>query len=341
MTGSSPASQSLSFNNGNQITTTGYGYDGAGNQTTTPGSSFTYNAAEQRTTATVNGKQTTYTYAGSGNTELLSQSTAGGDTYHYAYGRTDQNGLPVIEELSLTTGGSTYNAYIAHDPTGLPVAIQVSTGTIALYVYDGHNNPISLTTDFNSTAYMYQFDPYGTATVTQNSGGTGLAQNPYTFSGGLQDRATGQIKFGARWYTPTTGTWTQQDPLNAPLDPSVADRYAYASGDPINVFDPTGGFSLNGSVTGCYWICVSVGLAQDSSGNTALTGGLGVGSPGVSASVGAGTGNAGSGWGTSANCSYGPFSVSYDSSGNVSGSVGTSYSTGSCDATVNGSLQLN
>ena len=57
---------------------------------------------------------------------------------------------------------------------------------------------------------------------------------------GTQDRATGFVKFGGRWYNPTTGTWTQQDTLDAPLDPANANRYAFAGDDPINNTDATG-----------------------------------------------------------------------------------------------------
>jgi RHS repeat-associated protein len=143
------------------------------------------------------------------------------------------------------------NAYLAHDPAGLPVMIQTSTGTVALYVYDGRNNPVGLLTDFNSTAYVYAFDPYGAATLTVNSGGSGVSENPYLYGGGLQDRATGHLKFGARWYDPVAGTWTQQDTRNTPLDPGNANRYAYAAGDPINNADPTGRFSADwGAITG-------------------------------------------------------------------------------------------
>ena len=69
---------------------------------------------------------------------------------------------------------------------------------------------------------------------------TEAAQNPYAFKGGIQDRATGWVHFGARWYKPLTGNWTQHDILDSPLDPANANRYAYAGDDPINNFDPTG-----------------------------------------------------------------------------------------------------
>lgn len=76
--------------------------------------------------------------------------------------------------------------------------------------------------------------------VGPDSGGTGYVQNPYTYGGGLQDRSTGLIKFGQRWYAPSTGSWVQQDALNAPLDPGNANRYSYVGGNPINFNDPTG-----------------------------------------------------------------------------------------------------
>jgi RHS repeat-associated protein len=50
----------------------------------------------------------------------------------------------------------------------------------------------------------------------------------------------GIVKFGIRWYDPTTGRWTQQDTLDAPLDPANANRYAYAGDDPVNLIDLTG-----------------------------------------------------------------------------------------------------
>lgn len=262
VTGSSPSSQSLTFNAGNQITSTGYAYDASGNRTARPGHTAAYNGAGQQTSTVTGGITTTYSYAGSAQHELLSQSslTGGGATYQYTHGRTDRHGLPVIESVTRTSGASTAKAYIAHDPAGQPVMIQTSTGTVALYAYDGRNNPVGLLTDFNSTAYTYTFDPYGTPALTSSSGGTGVSENPYLYGGGLQDRATGNLKYGARWYDPATGAWTQQDTRNTPLDPANANRYQYAASDPVNHADPTGQFSIGNFLQGVGAAIGAVGL---------------------------------------------------------------------------------
>lgn len=61
--------------------------------------------------------------------------------------------------------------------------------------------------------------------------------NPFTFKAGIEDIASGLVKFGRRWYNPYIGAWTQQDTLDSPLDPANGNRYAYAASDPINGFN--------------------------------------------------------------------------------------------------------
>ena len=70
--------------------------------------------------------------------------------------------------------------------------------------------------------------------------GAGTPVNPYQFKGGLHDRTTNWVKFGHRWYSVEWGRFSQQDTLDAPLDPANANRYAFAANDPINLSDPTG-----------------------------------------------------------------------------------------------------
>ena len=58
---------------------------------------------------------------------------------------------------------------------------------------------------------------------------------------GYLDSSTGLYKFGTRYYDPTHGRWTQQDPVEGSLgDLNAANRYTYAGDDPVNEVDPSG-----------------------------------------------------------------------------------------------------
>jgi RHS repeat-associated protein len=60
---------------------------------------------------------------------------------------------------------------------------------------------------------------------------------PFGFAGGLYDRDTGLVRFGARDYDPRTGRWTNKDPLRFG---GGLNLYAYAGNDPVNLYDPGG-----------------------------------------------------------------------------------------------------
>jgi YD repeat-containing protein len=98
-TGAGAASQTLTYNAANQITSTGYGYDAAGNLTADPSGSYTYNGAGQMTGVTQSGTNYSYAYAGTDQNEVLSEtnpaSGGGTQTFKIVYGRTDQQGQPV------------------------------------------------------------------------------------------------------------------------------------------------------------------------------------------------------------------------------------------------------
>ncbi|MFJ2633316.1 RHS repeat-associated core domain-containing protein [Streptomyces sp. NPDC087422] len=238
----------LAHNAANQITTSGYTYDAAGNLTKTPSlSSVTYNGAGQMTAATTSTGTGTYTYAGTSQTELTHQTTDTGDNIDYVYGRPDGNGQPVIEQVTLDAG----TAYIDHDPTtGQPLVLRTTTGTEAYYIIDGFGSPVEFINQSTVTSTVYQYDPYG-AYQTTTATGSAAAQNPYRYVGGTYDRTTGWIKYGQRWYNPTTGRFTTQDAHSFLTDPAQGNRYAYAGDDPINNTDPTGKFSLSlGGVVG-------------------------------------------------------------------------------------------
>ncbi|MBG6218920.1 RHS repeat-associated protein [Arthrobacter sp. CAN_A6] len=272
--GGTQPNQSFTANPANQISTAGYTYDGTGNLTASPEGTQTYNGAGQMKTATREGTAYTYTYAGTTQNELLAQTTPDGN-YSYNYGRTDAQGLPVIEQLKRGNG----TAYIEHDPvTGEPLVLRTAAGRDALYIYDGTGNPAALITSEPYVAFAYTYDPYGVPTLTGASGGAAVLQNPYLFKAGTQDRTTGWVKYGARWYNPTTGRWTQQDTLDTPLDPANANRYAFAANDPINNSDPLGLYTFGEGASDCATgaassVAISLGLGTIG-GPGALVGGL-------------------------------------------------------------------
>ena len=234
-------------NAADQLTNTGYAHDASGNLTASPElGKVTYSATEQMTQRTKAATPATYTYAGTNQNELITMAKDG-DTRTLTYGRTDANGLPLIEAYNAEGGTS----YIAHDPNGTPVAIRAFTGQTHYYAEDGLGSTTALINQDGNVTGLYDYDPSGEVTIAA-SPNTGVVRvNPFRYAGGTYDYTSNLIKFGQRWYDPTTGRFTQQDSLETLADPTRANRYEYAAGNPINYVDPTGlAWSWRGAVIG-------------------------------------------------------------------------------------------
>lgn len=61
---------------------------------------------------------------------------------------------------------------------------------------------------------------------------------PFGFAGGLFDRDTGLILFGARNYDPESGRWTARDPIG--FGSGETNLFVYAGNNPVDRTDPTG-----------------------------------------------------------------------------------------------------
>jgi RHS repeat-associated protein len=85
--------------------------------------------------------------------------------------------------------------------------------------------------DPNDVPFTASYSSFGEVT------GTGLDWMPFGFAGGIYDADSGLVRFGARDADPSTGRWTQKDPIR--FDGGV-NVYAYAANDPINLSDPSG-----------------------------------------------------------------------------------------------------
>jgi RHS repeat-associated protein len=78
-----------------------------------------------------------------------------------------------------------------------------------------------------------EYDEFGNVTQDSNP-----EFQPFGFAGGLYDRDTELVRFGARDYDAEAGQWTTRDPLLFLSD--QVNFYAYVGNDPVNLIDPTG-----------------------------------------------------------------------------------------------------
>ena len=117
-----------------------------------------------------------------------------------------------VPEYMVTQSG---NYRILADHLGSPrLVVDASTGAIAERI---------------------DYDEWGQVLQDTNPG-----FQPFGFAGGLYDRDTGLVRFGARDFDPQTGRWTNKDPLL--FGGGDGDVYAYVGNDPIDFFDPSGLF---------------------------------------------------------------------------------------------------
>ena len=130
---------------------------------------------------------------------------------------------------------------ITRDPFGTPVSVTDAQGHSALLATDHLGSPF---VEFDGDGQLITtraHEPYG----NMRSGLPGTIG----YAGGSHDTTTGLTQFGARYYDPTLGTFTQADPSGLEDNP-----YQYALFNPINYTDPTG-------LTGCSEIVGLTGLA--------------------------------------------------------------------------------
>ncbi len=131
-------------------------------------------------------------------------------------------GIAVINEALLV------NTHQTRDNRGNLIGQRKDGGLY--YLFDGLGSVVAVTDGSGAVRNRYAYDPYGTPIASGTSEQVG---NPWGFAGGYRD-TTGLIKFGARYYDPTLGRWTQRDPVPSELP------YAYAGDNPVNFVDPSG-----------------------------------------------------------------------------------------------------
>jgi len=220
----------------------GYSYDQAGNQLGITGfgdpnsTGFEYNNANQLNNLTP---------PGSG-VRAMSYLGAGQDNLRAIGSTTQQNSQ--LGTTQVTNGSGT--AYFARTPDGQLIDQRLPGGANYNPITDAQGSTTGL---LNSTGSLAQTITYG-GPYGENANATGslaysTTNDPFLFQGGYHfagaNNGTGNIPnllyhYGQRYYDPTTGRWTQPDPLRQIGDPAQSNRYGFAGQDPVNQSDATG-----------------------------------------------------------------------------------------------------
>jgi RHS repeat-associated protein len=190
----------------------------------TAGFAATYNPRRQTVSwSPPGGSSTNFTYTGFDSTERV----AIGTTNHY------DGPLGLSRSVDASSNTITWT----RDPDGRVVsqARSIDSGTKYYYLYDGLGSIIGMVNSSGNVVNKYRYDAWGNLTTT-----TEAVPNPFRYAGGYFDHAT-STKFGTRYYNPTQGRWTQQDPIAGALaSPNSLNRYAYAGNNPVSQTDRTG-----------------------------------------------------------------------------------------------------
>ena len=213
-----------------------YEYDKAGEQTAiTPkadasGSTFAYNAAKETKAITPSGgSEQALSYGGTGQDDLVSLGSS----------TTIQNSLlgPTREVSSSGTN------YYARTPTGLLIDQRTPSGNFNP-LFDAQGDVIAQVSSSGKVERTFRYGPYG---ENVESGGEQTVpfhlgfQGGYRMPGGNAGKGkegkenkvpNGLYHFGQRYYDPTVGRWTQEDPFGG--------GYAFVGDDPINGADLSG-----------------------------------------------------------------------------------------------------
>ena len=116
---------------------------------------------------------------------------------------------------------------------GAPVA-RISAGTVAWYLTDSLGSVRVLTNNSGAVLDEIDYDAYGNILSQTDSS----ASDRYMWTGQQYDSVTGLQYNRARYYDPTTGRWTTEDPLG--FGAGDTNLYRYVHNQPTRYVDPTG-----------------------------------------------------------------------------------------------------
>ena len=190
------------------------------------GRKFEYSALGELLSATTpNGERIAYGYDGLG--RRMSRTTAAGTTV-YLYGDPER---PRRVTAIRTPSGL---ERLWYDDEGALVAIERAGGQFVV-ASDQVGTPLAVFAVDGTMVAQFERDAWGAADGSPVAAAWTLEIG---FAGGIEDSATGLVRFGQRDYDPATGRWMALDP--AGLGAADWNLYAYCGNDPVGWIDRSG-----------------------------------------------------------------------------------------------------
>jgi RHS repeat-associated protein len=284
----------------NTVTVATYAYDSNSNRAslTTPGgtaagtydnqdrmtaygaASYAYTANGELQSKTVGAQTTTYSYDVVGN--LRGVTLPGGAQIDYVIDGQDRR-------IGRKVNGTLMQGFLYQDQLAPVAELDGNNNLVSRFVYGSRANVPDYMVK-NGVTYRLVTDHLGSVRLVVDATTGAIAQRidydefglvltdtspgfqPFGFAGGLYDRDTGLVRFGARDYDAQTGRWTAKDPiLFAGGDTNL---YGYVLNDPVNFFDVNGRGPINAALGGV--IGAAAGFAGGGVGGAVVFGAIGV-----------------------------------------------------------------
>ena len=162
-------------------------------------------------------------------------------------------------QKSVVNGQETITKY--YFANGRRIAIRHMPFAIR-YFHQDHlgSNVLATNSDSQSLGESLSYFPYGNFV---NNSVTQLSSNPkYLFTGQESDNETGLYNYNARLYNPKTGVFISADTVQG------LNRYAYVSGNPINMTDPSGNQGASAEIRKLIRNLIGKNIGRDERGKT-------------------------------------------------------------------------
>ena len=237
--------------NGNRLSKTGPGlnetgaYDAQDRLLSYAGATYSYTANGELQSKVQGGQTTTYAYDALGNLRQVVLPDGRNIEYlidgqnrrigkringNLVQGFLYQGQLQPVAELD--GSGNVVSRFVYATGVNVPDYL-IRDGQTYRLVKDHLGSPrLAINTATGAVVQRLDYDEYGQVLTDTNPG-----FQPFGFAGGLYDRDTGLVRFGARDYDPRTGRWTAKDPIGFGGGRNL---YLYASGSPITKVDVYG-----------------------------------------------------------------------------------------------------